>query len=92
MVGDPESPMMVCQACRYSYCFNCKEDRCVVPYLSVALMCFARHADSTCEQYQKWKMENKSADSKYQEWVQKNAKQCPKCKTIIEKNGGCNRT
>jgi len=77
MIGDPNRPMMVCSntSCNFSYCFNCKEEW---------------HADSTCEQYQQWKIENREADARYEEWVRANAKRCPKCKSPIEKNGGCN--
>jgi hypothetical protein len=77
MIGDPNRPMMVCSntSCNFSYCFNCKEEW---------------HADITCEQYQKWKIENSEADARYEEWVKANAKRCPHCKSPIEKNGGCN--
>ena len=74
MVGDPHNLMMICpsSSCKYTFCFNCKEEW---------------HADSTCEQYQQWKLENSEADARYEKWVQENAKKCPNCSSPIEKNG-----
>jgi len=77
MIGSSDVPMMICSndRCRFTFCFKCKEEW---------------HADVTCEQYQQWKIENSESESRYIDWVRNNTRQCPKCKTPIEKNGGCN--
>jgi len=77
MIGDPNNLMMVCSNpnCKFCFCFKCKEEW---------------HADSSCEDYQKWKLENNEGEAKYAEWVKQNARECPKCRAYIEKNGGCN--
>jgi len=77
MIGSSDVPMMICSndSCRFTFCFKCKEEW---------------HADVTCEQYQQWKMENSESEARYIDWVRNNTKTCPKCKTPIEKNGGCN--
>jgi hypothetical protein len=77
MIGSSDRPLMHCsnEECRFTFCFNCKEEW---------------HADSTCEQYQQWKLENSEADARMAEWAKNNAKACPKCQCYIEKNGGCN--
>ncbi|KAL6042367.1 E3 ubiquitin-protein ligase arih2 [Balamuthia mandrillaris] len=79
MIGDPKRPMMACSSdkCKFTFCFNCKEEW---------------HADATCEQYQKWKVENNEAESRFRKWAEANTKQCPNetCLSPIEKNGGCN--
>ena len=54
------------------------------------------HYPSTCEQFEAWAEKHKSADkeSKIREqerkWLEEHTKPCPKCKTPIEKNKGCN--
>lgn len=69
--------MMVCpsDACGFAFCRSCQE-----PW----------HADSTCEQYKQWKIENGEADTRYEEWARRNTKNCPGCMKPIQKNGGCN--
>ena len=46
---------------------------------------------ATCKQFQAWKVENGQADAKFTQWAKQNTKPCPKCKHLIEKNGGCVR-
>jgi hypothetical protein len=77
LFGNKHNPMIVCgrEQCKFTFCFNCREEW---------------HADSTCEQYQAWKAENAAAEDKFEQWRAKNTKACPKCKSPIEKNGGCN--
>jgi len=77
MIGDSTIPMMVCSSelCKYAFCFNCRDEW---------------HADSTCENYQQWKKDNNATNSLFISWANKNTKDCPKCKSKIEKNGGCN--
>lgn len=45
------------------------------------------HADSTCEQYKQWKLENSEADQRFHTWAEANTKKCPKCPAKIEKDG-----
>jgi hypothetical protein len=77
MVGDSRRPLMHCPkpGCNFAYCFNCRE---------------AWHADTTCDLYQAWKLENTGSDSKFSNWAAANAKPCPSCNTLINKDGGCN--
>lgn len=69
--------MMVCpsEKCNFSFCRSCQE---------------SWHADSTCDQYKQWKIENGQADVRYEKWARKNTKACPQCQKPIQKNGGCN--
>ncbi|KAH3732776.1 ubiquitin-protein ligase [Pelomyxa schiedti] len=77
MIGTPLSPMMRCPnpKCNFCFCFNCRDEW---------------HSDATCAQYQQWKKDNSEADAKFAKWAAEHTKVCPKCKTNIEKNGGCN--
>jgi len=75
MFGDKSTPMMTCPKCKMKFCFNCKTSE--------------WHPGTTCEMFQKWKMENSQADAKFEHWKDKNTAPCPKCKSNIEKNGGC---
>jgi len=75
MFGDKSTPMMTCPKCEMKFCFNCKTSE--------------WHPGTTCEMFQKWKMENSQADAKFENWKNKNTAPCPKCKSNIEKNGGC---
>lgn len=77
MLGDPRLPLMHCPrpGCNFAYCFNCRE---------------AWHADTTCELYQQWKVENANSDSKFSDWASVNTKPCPRCRAPINKDGGCN--
>jgi hypothetical protein len=77
MMGDSRRPMMNCPrpGCNFAFCFNCRE---------------AWHADTTCELYQQWKIENDQADGRFSNWAAVNAKPCPNCAVLINKDGGCN--
>ncbi|KAH0791995.1 IBR domain containing protein [Histomonas meleagridis] len=46
------------------------------------------HAPLSCENLIRWREINQ--DAVQGEWIYKNTKPCPKCKSRIEKNGGCN--
>jgi hypothetical protein len=59
-------------------CEQCKKEYCS--------NCLTQHAQKvSCEQAKK----NSAAEKATQEWKDANTKQCPRCKTNIEKNGGC---
>lgn len=58
--------------CGYNFCFNCLNEA---------------HFPCSCENMKKWtsKAEQDELTFKY---LKENTKECPKCKTVIEKNGG----
>ncbi|KAK0429155.1 hypothetical protein QR680_011225 [Steinernema hermaphroditum] len=60
--------------CGKTFCFNCYGER---------------HEPVSCGILRKW--QQKSADdSETLNWISVNTKTCPKCRNMIEKNGGCN--
>ncbi len=90
--------MLVCNnpKCKYSFCMKCMEpvrrlrvqtpSRCMRE-ASRADRCAQWHADSTCEQYKRWKLENSEADRRFATWAAANTKPCPRCDAKIEKDG-----
>lgn len=48
------------------------------------------HANSTCEEYKKWRTENDSADAAAEVYIRREGKKCPTCGNGIVKDGGCN--
>ncbi|KAK9459968.1 uncharacterized protein V1516DRAFT_472680 [Lipomyces oligophaga] len=60
--------------CGYRFCFGCGH---------------SDHQPSTCMLVKKW-LQKCQDDSETASWISANTKECPKCKAIIEKNGGCN--
>mmetsp|Transcript_26066 Transcript_26066/g.68395 ORF Transcript_26066/g.68395 Transcript_26066/m.68395 type:complete len:528 (-) Transcript_26066:382-1965(-) len=58
----------------HEFCFACKE----IP-----------HSPVRCELYNRWRKKNED-DSETTNWMAANTKECPKCRSTIEKNGGCN--
>jgi ariadne-1 len=60
--------------CGYTFCSKCHKEA---------------HYPATCIEMEKWDEKCKS-DSETYKWLKVNTKTCPKCKTSIEKNGGCN--
>eukprot|EP01029_Cantina_marsupialis_P016539 TRINITY_DN3690_c1_g1_i1.p1 TRINITY_DN3690_c1_g1~~TRINITY_DN3690_c1_g1_i1.p1 ORF type:complete len:415 (+),score=99.73 TRINITY_DN3690_c1_g1_i1:251-1495(+) len=60
--------------CGHKFCFVC---------------CDETHMPATCKQVENWHKKN-SAESENITWIQANTKICPKCKSPIQKNQGCN--
>ena len=67
-------PKAVKCECGFSFCFACSADW---------------HEPITCNMLKTW-MKKCSDDSETTNWLSLNTKDCPKCGTMIEKNGGCN--
>lgn len=61
-------------ACGFTFCFRCGEEV---------------HDPATCEHLQKW-ITKCNSESETANWILANTKKCPKCKSRIEKNQGCN--
>jgi hypothetical protein len=90
-----------CPQCRKSYCLHCgaNEDRVVGP-AHPQMTCHDRKEQLEREveerrKLEEWKKENSQADARFKELMEKEQRQgrprpCPKCKTPITKNGGCN--
>lgn len=58
----------------HQFCFGCNE---------------TAHAPCPCKVVQLWKIKCED-DSETLNWIQTNTKDCPRCHSLIEKNGGCN--
>ncbi len=70
-----DSPDFQCPQCNKRYCIDCK-----VEY----------HVGATCQEYEKWSVENGMADDTFGEFVQsKRFQRCPKCERWVEKKSGC---
>jgi len=61
-------------ACGFVFCFCCGGDV---------------HDPVNCEIMKIW-LKKVAKDADTGNWIAKNTKECPKCNTVIEKNGGCN--
>jgi len=49
------------------------------------------HEPATCKELEDWKVKNSGGDESLNEkFILSITKKCPNCKTLIEKNGGCN--
>ncbi|KAJ2608107.1 hypothetical protein H4S08_004574 [Coemansia sp. RSA 1365] len=60
--------------CGKAFCFSCKNDD---------------HIPAPCSLVSMW-MQKCKDDSETSNWIKANTKECVKCKSTIEKNGGCN--
>lgn len=60
--------------CGYCFCFKCGKDS---------------HKPALCETVNMW-IKKCFNDSETSNWLKMNTKDCPNCKVIIEKSGGCN--
>eukprot|EP00128_Syssomonas_multiformis_P005032 Colp12_sorted_trinity150504_noHs@20653 len=60
--------------CGHTFCFMCANPV---------------HDPVKCDMLKKW-LKKCADDSETANWIAANTKECPKCKTTIEKNGGCN--
>jgi len=61
-------------SCGYTYCILCKN---------------IGHRPCRCDVVRAW-IEKESAESENLKWIKANTKKCPKCRTPIQKNQGCN--
>lgn len=65
-----------CMKCGYKCCPKCGRDL---------------HKGISCEDYEKWRLENSEADKRSQEYFRKNKYvKCPTCGAVVEKVSGCN--
>jgi len=63
-----------CDSCSTSFCIKCGEEP---------------HSPLNCRALESWKEKCKN-ESETANWILANTKACPKCRTRIEKNQGCN--
>jgi len=62
--------------CGYTFCFQCAD------------VDVGDHSPAPCDQVRKWK-KKANEESENIKWLISNTKKCPKCRSPIEKNGGC---
>jgi ariadne-1 len=72
--SDLRSAKLVTCHCGFRFCFMCSTEA---------------HAPASCDEMIRWKKKC-ADDSETFNWLKVNTQICPKCKTSIEKNGGCN--
>jgi len=63
-------------ACGFCFCFRCADSE------------IGDHNPVICEHLEKW-LQKASDESENVKWMIANTKRCPKCRSPIEKNGGC---
>ncbi|KAF0980451.1 hypothetical protein FDP41_013665 [Naegleria fowleri] len=65
-----------CVPCDTLFCFQCGK---------------SPHYPATCEMFEEFSKKSSSmTEGASYDFIQKNTKPCPKCKRLIDKNGGCN--
>lgn len=62
--------------CGFAFCFRCSDFE------------VGDHNPVDCEHLEKWR-QKASDESENVKWMMANTKKCPKCRSPIEKNGGC---
>ena len=70
----PETHILQCPSCFSSICSACDDEA---------------HEGLTCQERRDQKNSSEQ-DRLFNEWVDAHGKRCPECKSVIEKNGGCN--
>ncbi|VEL32729.1 unnamed protein product [Protopolystoma xenopodis] len=73
-LGGPRARQAVCSNCNESFCFACGQ-----PW----------HEPVLCDRLRQW-LRRIEDDAGTSTWIVANTKECPKCRAVIEKNGGCN--
>ena len=71
---EAEGNLASCNSCLTCFCLVCGEEP---------------HAPSTCKDLDKWNEKCRN-ESETANWILANTKSCPKCRSRIEKNQGCN--
>ena len=94
----PQGQLFICPECDQAYCLNCPvvqgnvgpahDDTCA------SVLEELRKSKERQVKLEQWKVENSRADVRFQELLRREGgtgrtKRCPKCRTVITKNGGC---
>lgn len=74
LFNDSDSMIAHCDECATRFCIKCGEEP---------------HSPLTCRSLESWK-EKCENESETANWILANTKPCPKCRSRIEKNQGCN--
>jgi ariadne-1 len=72
----PNRKAAVVCACGFTFCFKCADYE------------IGDHSPVSCTHLEKW-LQKASDESENVNWMLANTKKCPKCRSPIEKNGGC---
>mmetsp|Transcript_31988 Transcript_31988/g.77676 ORF Transcript_31988/g.77676 Transcript_31988/m.77676 type:complete len:374 (-) Transcript_31988:136-1257(-) len=89
-----------CPQCTQSFCLQCGANNKKVGPSHKGMTCYDRllqlqKQEEERQKFEAWKKENSQADARFQQLLQAEerrglTKPCPRCKTHITKNGGCN--
>eukprot|EP01126_Amoeba_proteus_P031558 TRINITY_DN3093_c0_g1_i2.p1 TRINITY_DN3093_c0_g1~~TRINITY_DN3093_c0_g1_i2.p1 ORF type:complete len:450 (+),score=67.81 TRINITY_DN3093_c0_g1_i2:828-2177(+) len=71
-----EYKLPVSCACRFRFCFKCADHE------------IGDHSPAGCNDIKEW-LERRNSEADNLRWLTANTQQCPKCRSHIEKNGGC---
>lgn len=71
----PKAQPVTC-SCGFTFCFKCAD------------FLIGDHSPVSCHNLEKW-LQKASDESENVNWLLANTKKCPKCRSPIEKNGGC---